>query len=84
MRPVRDGEIGDPHLLHIISRDPAPPPIEYVKVSGGIFMDMTIHDFDMARFLMGCEVEEVYTAAGVMGGSGHRPKRAIWTRPSSR
>ncbi|NIA16571.1 MAG: inositol 2-dehydrogenase [Nitrospiraceae bacterium] len=63
---VQDGEIGKPHLLHIISRDPAPPPIEYVKVSGGIFMDMTIHDFDMARFLMGCEVEEVYTAAGVM------------------
>jgi len=44
----------------------APPPIEYVKVSGGIFMDMTIHDFDMARFLMGAEVDEVYTAACVM------------------
>jgi len=63
---LHDGEIGRPHLLHIISRDPAPPPIEYVKVSGGIFMDMTIHDFDMARFLIGAEVEEVYTAAGVM------------------
>lgn len=63
---VERGEIGTPHLLHIISRDPAPPPIEYVKVSGGIFLDMTIHDFDMARFLIGSEVEEVYTAAGVM------------------
>ena len=59
------GEIGTPNLLHIISRDPAPPPLAYVKVSGGIFMDMTIHDFDMARFLIGDEVEEIYTAAGV-------------------
>lgn len=63
---VRDGEIGKPRLLHIISRDPAPPPLEYIKVSGGIFLDMTVHDFDMARFLMGTEVDEVYAAAGVM------------------
>ena len=63
---VTSGEIGKPHLLHIISRDPAPPPLEYVKVSGGIFLDMTIHDFDMARFLIGDEVEEVYTAAAVL------------------
>ncbi len=63
---VVNGEIGTPHLLHIISRDPAPPPLEYIKVSGGIFLDMTIHDFDMARFLIGAEVEEVYAAAGVM------------------
>ncbi len=63
---VVQGEIGRPQLLHIISRDPAPPPIEYIKVSGGIFLDMTIHDFDMARFLIGGEVEEVYTAAAVM------------------
>jgi myo-inositol 2-dehydrogenase/D-chiro-inositol 1-dehydrogenase len=59
------GEIGEPHILHIISRDPAPPGIDYVKVSGGIFMDMTIHDFDMARFLTGSDVEEVYAAAAV-------------------
>jgi myo-inositol 2-dehydrogenase / D-chiro-inositol 1-dehydrogenase len=59
------GEIGTPALLHIISRDPGPPPVEYVKVSGGMFLDMTIHDFDMARFLIGAEVEEVYTQAGV-------------------
>ena len=59
------GEIGTPHTMHIISRDPGPPPISYVKVSGGMFMDMTIHDFDMARFLMGDEVTEIYTAAAV-------------------
>jgi myo-inositol 2-dehydrogenase / D-chiro-inositol 1-dehydrogenase len=63
---VERGEIGRPQLLHIISRDPAPPPIEYVRVSGGLFLDMTIHDFDMARFLLGEEVTEVYTAGGVM------------------
>jgi len=62
---VAAGEIGDPHILHITSRDPGPPPIEYIKVSGGIFLDMTIHDFDMARFLMGEEVEEVYATGGV-------------------
>ncbi|MDQ7027137.1 MAG: inositol 2-dehydrogenase [Anaerolineae bacterium] len=56
---IDNGEVGTPHLLHIISRDPAPPPITYIKVSGGLFFDMTIHDFDMARFLLG-EVEEVY------------------------
>ncbi len=63
---VASGKIGQPHLLRITSRDPAPPPIEYIKVSGGIFLDMTIHDFDMARYLIGSEVEEVYAAAGVM------------------
>jgi myo-inositol 2-dehydrogenase / D-chiro-inositol 1-dehydrogenase len=62
---VASGEIGTPHLMHIVSRDPAPPPISYVKVSGGIFLDMTIHDFDMARFLIGDEVEEIFTAAAV-------------------
>ncbi len=60
---VLAGEIGEPHLLHIISRDPAPPPPAYVSVSGGMFLDMTIHDFDMARFLIGSEVTEVYTMA---------------------
>jgi myo-inositol 2-dehydrogenase/D-chiro-inositol 1-dehydrogenase len=63
---VGSGEIGIPSLMHIVSRDPEPPPPAYVRTSGGIFMDMTIHDFDMARFLMGDEVEEIYTAAGVM------------------
>ncbi len=63
---VAEGQIGKPQVLRITSRDPAPPPIDYVRVSGGIFLDMTIHDFDMARFLMGQEVETVYAAAGVM------------------
>lgn len=63
---VADGEIGTPQLIHIISRDPAPPPISYIKKSGGIFLDMMIHDLDQARFLMGDEVEEIYTSAAVM------------------
>ncbi len=63
---VEQGEIGRPHLLHIISRDPAPPPIEYIRVSGGLFLDMTIHDFDMARYLIGSEVEEIFATGGVM------------------
>jgi len=63
---VASGEIGTPRLMHIISRDPAPPPISYVRVSGGMFLDMTIHDFDMARFLIGDEVDEIYTAGAVM------------------
>ena len=62
---IQDGEIGEVHLLHLISRDPAPPPIEYVRVSGGLFLDMMIHDFDMARFLVGAEVAEVFTRAAV-------------------
>jgi myo-inositol 2-dehydrogenase/D-chiro-inositol 1-dehydrogenase len=57
---VASGAIGDPHLVRISSRDPAPPPLEYVKVSGGIFLDMTIHDFDMARYVTGSEVVEVF------------------------
>ncbi len=62
---VCNGEIGEPHILRITSRDPEPPPIEYVAVSGGIFLDMMIHDFDMARFLMGSEVQELYSAGSV-------------------
>ncbi len=63
---VADGEIGEPHLLRITSRDPAPPPLDYIKVSGGMFLDMTIHDFDMARYLIGSEVREIYAAGGVL------------------
>ncbi len=63
---ITSGEIGTVRMMHIISRDPAPPPLSYIRVSGGMFMDMTIHDFDMARFLIGEEVEEIYTAGGVM------------------
>ncbi len=63
---IVDGKIGHPHILRITSRDPAPPPIEYIKVSGGIFLDMTIHDFDMARYLIGSQVTEIFAAGGVM------------------
>jgi myo-inositol 2-dehydrogenase / D-chiro-inositol 1-dehydrogenase len=66
---VRDavvaGEVGDPHLLRITSRDPYPPPPGYVRVSGGIFLDMTIHDFDMARYVTGSEVVEVFARGAV-------------------
>ena len=58
---VRDGRIGEIEQLTIISRDPAAPPVDYIKVSGGIFRDMTIHDFDTARFFLG-EMTEVYAA----------------------
>ena len=61
---IADGEIGEPHIMRITSRDPAPPPIEYIEVSGGIFLDMTIHDFDMARYLIGDEVVEIYAIGG--------------------
>lgn len=63
---VAEGKIGEPHILRITSRDPAPPPIAYIQLSGGMFLDMTIHDFDMARYLIGSEVVEVYATAGVM------------------
>jgi myo-inositol 2-dehydrogenase/D-chiro-inositol 1-dehydrogenase len=63
---IAAGRVGQPQILRITSRDPAPPPEPYIRASGGIFMDMTIHDFDMARYLMGSEVAEVYTRAAVM------------------
>jgi len=63
---VSNGKIGNIQSLHIISRDPGPPPIEYIKQSGGLFKDMTIHDFDMARFIMGCEVIEVFATGSCM------------------
>ncbi len=63
---VKSGKIGDPHIIKITSRDPEPPPVNYIKVSGGLFFDMTIHDFDMARYLSCSEVEEVYAKATVL------------------
>lgn len=60
-----EGKLGKLQTIKITSRDPEPPAIDYVKVSGGIFLDMTVHDFDMARFIGG-EVEEVYANATVM------------------
>ena len=68
-RQVRDrvaaGDVGDVHLVRISSRDPDPPPIAYIEVSGGIFCDMTIHDFDMARFVTGSDAVEVYATGAV-------------------
>ena len=60
---INEGKVGDLELIKITSRDPAPPPAEYAAVSGGMFLDMTIHDFDMARFLAGSDVTEVYANA---------------------
>ena len=63
---VRSGEIGEVEIVTILSRDPAPPPIEYIKRSGGLFRDMMIHDFDMARFLLGEEPVSVYATASAL------------------
>ena len=57
---VAEGMIGDVHIVKVTSRDPEAPPIEHVKVSGGMFLDMTIHDFDMVRYLTSSDVVEVY------------------------
>ncbi len=64
-RAVDAGQVGELHLVNITSRDPSPPPIEFVKSSGGLFMDMTIHDFDMVRFVTGDEVDTVFAQADV-------------------
>ena len=63
---VQDGKIGNVQIVKVTSRDPAPPSLDYVKVSGGMFLDMTIHDFDMVRYLSGSEVVEVYANAAVL------------------
>ena len=63
---ITSGKIGEVEMINIISRDPGAPPAEYIKVSGGIFKDMTIHDFDMARFLLGEEIETVMASASVL------------------
>ncbi len=63
---VQDGKIGNVNIVKITSRDPNPPSIDYVKVSGGLFLDMMIHDFDMARYLSGSEVDEVYASGAVL------------------
>lgn len=65
-KTIEDGRIGNVEMITLTSRDPGPPPYEYIKVSGGIFRDMTIHDFDVARWLLGEEVETVQAAASVL------------------
>ncbi len=63
---VSAGKIGTPHLLRITSRDPKLPPVDYIKSSGGLFMDMTIHDFDMSRFILGEEISEVFAVGSAL------------------
>jgi myo-inositol 2-dehydrogenase/D-chiro-inositol 1-dehydrogenase len=63
---VVDGDVGAVQIVKITSRDPEAPPVEYVESSGGIFLDMTIHDFDMVRFLTGSEIEEVHAMGAVL------------------
>ena len=78
---VHEGKIGAIEVLKITDRDPAPPSMDYIRTSGGIYVDFMIHDFDMARYIMQCEATEVFaTGATVMDpeiaeqgdfGSGH-------------
>ena len=68
---VAAGKVGKPEIIKITSRDPEPPSIDYVKVSGGMFLDMTIHDFDMVRYLAGSEVTEVTAYGAALSGAGY-------------
>ena len=86
---IAAGEVGELHLLRISSRDPGPPPVDYIRVSGGIFLDMTVHDFDMARFLTGSEVDEVYAIGDVrvdadIGGVGDLDTVVVTMRHADR
>ena len=60
------GEIGEPEMLVITSRDPGAPPVDYIKVSGGIFKDMLIHDFDIFRWILGDEAASVYATGSCL------------------
>ncbi|MBX2804915.1 MAG: inositol 2-dehydrogenase [Hyphomicrobiales bacterium] len=63
---IRAGEIGEVEIVTILSRDPSPPPLAYIRSSGGIFRDMMIHDFDMARFLLGEEFSQVFAVGAAL------------------
>jgi myo-inositol 2-dehydrogenase/D-chiro-inositol 1-dehydrogenase len=63
---ITEGKIGDPQLVKITSRDPAPPPLEYIEISGGLFRDMMIHDFDTARWLLGEEPRSLHATASCL------------------
>ena len=87
-KAVESGTIGKVELVKVTSRDPAPPSAEYAARSGGIFMDMTIHDFDMVRYLSGEEVESVYVQPAVLvdpaiGEAGDFDSAVITLRLSS-
>ena len=79
-RRVDAGEIGSLEQLTIVSRDPAPPPAEYVASSGGLFRDMMIHDFDMARFLLGEEPVVVMAMDRIQSGADQEPYSAAIAR----
>ncbi len=81
-KAIDDGQIGKVEMVTITSRDPGAPPPEYIKVSGGIFRDMTIHDFDIARFLLGEEIVSVFATGSVLvdpkiGGLGDYDSASI-------
>ncbi len=89
-RAIEEGRIGRVESVLIISRDPAPPPLDYIRRSGGLFKDMTIHDFDMARFLLGEEIAAVRAEAAALvdpaiGAAGdHDTATVILTTASGR
>lgn len=76
---VRDGAIGDIESVAIVSRDPAPPTVDYIRRSGGLFRDMMIHDFDMARFLLGEEPVEVYASGSALFDASARQEGDVDT-----
>ena len=85
---IAAGEVGEIEMVSVISKDPSPPPVDYIKVSGGLFRDMTIHDFDMARFLLGEEVVEVSAQAsclvdGAIGEAGDVDTALVMLRTKS-
>jgi myo-inositol 2-dehydrogenase / D-chiro-inositol 1-dehydrogenase len=85
---LRDGEAGEVEIVSVISRDPAPPPVDYVKRSGGLFRDMMIHDLDMARFLLGEEPVEVYAVGSALvdpaiGAAGDVDTAAVLLKTAS-
>lgn len=66
-KELNEGRLGALQSVKIISREPGPPPMEFIKTSGGLFLDMAIHDFDLARYLMNSEITEVYSTASIFG-----------------
>jgi myo-inositol 2-dehydrogenase/D-chiro-inositol 1-dehydrogenase len=87
-RRVDEGDIGKVETIHIISHDPSPPPVDYVRVSGGLFKDMAIHDFDMARWLLSEPVVELFAAGAnlidpAIGAAGDIDTAKILLRTAS-
>lgn len=80
---LTDGAIGSVEMVHITSRDPSPPPADYVRVSGGLFRDMMIHDLDMARWLLGEEPVEIFATASCLVDDAIG-RKVTWTAPWSR